>query len=73
MTVKLQGHAVKYGDNISTDLIIAGKHTKTLNVRTSRTCDGRSRPSSVRRSAEEAFLWPVRILVRFFERTGPVA
>ena len=33
MTVKLQGHAVKYGDNISTDLIIAGKHTKTLNVR----------------------------------------
>lgn len=32
MTMKLQGHAVKYGDNISTDLIIAGKHTKTLNV-----------------------------------------
>ncbi|NLO57373.1 MAG: 3-isopropylmalate dehydratase [Synergistaceae bacterium] len=31
--MKLQGHAVKYGDNISTDLIIAGKHTKTLNVR----------------------------------------
>ena len=24
--------AIKYGDNISTDLIIAGKYTKTLNV-----------------------------------------
>lgn len=30
--MNLRGSAVKYGDNISTDLIIAGKYTKTLNV-----------------------------------------
>ncbi len=60
--MKLQGHAVKYGDNISTDLIIAGKHTKTLNVRTSLTMRWKiSILPSVKKSAEEAFLWPVRI------------
>lgn len=28
----MRAKALKYGDDISTDLIIAGKHTKTLNV-----------------------------------------
>ena len=28
----MRGKAIKYGDNISTDLIIAGKYTKTLNI-----------------------------------------
>jgi len=27
----MKGQVIKYGDNISTDLIIAGKYTKTLN------------------------------------------
>ncbi|MEW5921555.1 MAG: 3-isopropylmalate dehydratase small subunit [Bacillota bacterium] len=30
--MKLTAKALKYGDDISTDLIIAGKHTKTLNM-----------------------------------------
>jgi 3-isopropylmalate/(R)-2-methylmalate dehydratase small subunit len=30
--VKLQGKALKYGDDIDTDSIIAGKYTKTLNL-----------------------------------------
>ncbi len=30
--MKIRGHSVKYGDNISTDLVIAGKYTKTLNI-----------------------------------------
>jgi len=29
--MKIRGRALKYGDNISTDLVIAGKYTKTLN------------------------------------------
>lgn len=31
MVIKMKGKVIKYGDNISTDLIIAGKYTKTLN------------------------------------------
>lgn len=30
--MKLSGKALKYGDDINTDLIIAGKYTKTLNM-----------------------------------------
>lgn len=30
--MKFSAKALKYGDDISTDLIIAGKHTKTLNL-----------------------------------------
>lgn len=30
--MKLYGKALKYGDDINTDLIIAGKYTKTLNM-----------------------------------------
>ncbi|HWQ75207.1 MAG TPA: 3-isopropylmalate dehydratase small subunit [Syntrophomonas sp.] len=30
--MKLSAKVLKYGDDISTDLIIAGKHTKTLNL-----------------------------------------
>ena len=28
----IQSRVIKYGDNINTDLIIAGKYTKTLNM-----------------------------------------
>jgi 3-isopropylmalate/(R)-2-methylmalate dehydratase small subunit len=30
--MKLKGKCIKYGDDINTDLIIAGKYTKTLNI-----------------------------------------